>query len=159
MENELTKQQADQIISLIEKGIFTQYYRENRGQRKGHFNESYDLEIKKGDIELGIVVSKVSYSEKSESDCCTRQFINHSVTYDLSLMKDCDGASQFYNIYLSITKEQEARIISAVERRLLEDGAVHQQTKEERDAECNESEEEDRKRDIDGITKLLKSFE
>ena len=58
MENELTKEQADKVIPLVEEGVFTQLYRENRGQRQGHFSDSYELTIKKDDVELCVYVVK-----------------------------------------------------------------------------------------------------
>lgn len=153
---QFTNEQVDKIIKMVEDAVFVIPYDPHE---KGVYSSvAYHFEKGFGDVTFFIDVHKSNYRKDDVI------FDNYRTHYEITILvdkRDEDGEGEYdcYDISLDIKNEQFARIISAIERRLDEEGSTRQKTKEETEKERTKHENELAEDKMKGFVEELDKIE
>ena len=118
----INKETADKLINIIENGVFFKKFSERVNERKT-WHEEYELEFKLGDA----TKKTDEYLEFNVNRHC-ELFEDPKTNYIVSYTYPDKNEDDWSYIKLSLECEQQARIMSAMERRIRSAEGVKEET-------------------------------
>lgn len=114
----INQQTADKLINIIENGVFIKKYTP-RLSKKDSWHESYKLEI---------TVDKEDLEFNLQRKCKEYEAPSTIYTVDYNAYSTDKKEDNWSYLQLRLQNEQEARVMSAMERRVREEGGVREET-------------------------------
>lgn len=148
----ITQQTADNLITIINNGVFLKHYNP-RSSEVQRWREYYVLKEEFEDAELEIELSQ--WCQNGEMPI-PRYEVTYSCEAKPEGVKGEAEGDDWACAYLAIQNEHDARVISAIERRIRqEDGVKHETYTEKADRDATREEEV---KDAEILDKVLGNF-